>query len=450
MKKDEKRTEGDINDSENRKIWQDKHLSEKTKKLLKEDEKYFMHQALSTPCLNVAHHAEGIYIVDEDGRKIMDFHGNSVHQLGYNHPVLLEAMKQQIDKLSFSPRRYTNEAAVELAKKLCSYFPKKKYKVLYTTSGAASNEIALKMVRKATGKYKVVSMWDSFHGANIATISVGGTAHFRNGMGPLLEGMEHILPYNSYRCMFGECKNCGLKCLEYLEYILKRENDIGAVLMEPIRCTDVQIPPKEYYKRLRELCDQYEVKLIFDEVPTAFGRTGTMFAFQNYDILPDILVLGKGIGGGLVPFSAVVARSELDVCEDTSLGHYTHEKNPIASAIALALIRYIEEDHLLDHVAEISDYMEKRANSMQKKYQMIGDVRKIGALMAIELVKNRETKEKASEEAERVMYYCLEKGLSFKVSQGNVLTLEPPLIISLEELMHAMDILENAFGEIIV
>ena len=220
--------------------------------------------------------------------------------------------------------------------------------------------------------------------------------------------------------------------------------------MEPIRCTDVQIPPKEYYKRLRELCDQYEVKLIFDEVPTAFGRTGTMFAFQNYDILPDILVLGKGIGGGLVPFSAVVARSELDVCEDTSLGHYTHEKNPIASAIALALIRYIEEDHLLDHVAEISDYMEKRANSMQKKYQMIGDVRKIGALMAIELVKNRETKEKASEEAERVMYYCLEKGLSFKVSQGNVLTLEPPLIISLEELMHAMDILENAFGEIIV
>ena len=437
------RTEGDINTTDERKRWQEKFLSETSKELLEEDSRYFLHQALSTPCLDPIKGVDGIYIIDEDGRKIMDFHGNSVHQLGYAHPVLMEAMKKQLDELSFSPRRYSNRTATALAKKLTEMMPEEGWKLLFTPSGAASNSIALKIARRATGRYKTISLWDSFHGANLDTISIGGEAHFRSGIGPLLSGCDHVMPYNSYRCRFGECEGCGLKCMDYIEYVFECEGDIGAVIMEPIRCTDVQVPPAEYYRRLRKICDDHGALLIFDEIPTGFGRTGKMFAFQNYDIEPDILVLGKGLGGSLFPISAVLARPGLDVCGDISLGHYTHEKSPLGCAVGLAMIEYMEKEDILGHVEKLSALMKERGDAMKEDIASVGDVRIAGALMGIELVRDRGTKEKAVDEAEKILYYCLEKGLSFKISQGNVLTLSPPLIITEEELAHALDIVEE-------
>lgn len=437
------KTEGDVNLTEERARWQKTFISEESQKLLEEDGKYFLHQALSTPCLDAIAGVDGIYIIDEDGRKFMDFHGNSVHQLGYNNPYLVDAMKKQLSQLSFSPRRYSNRTATALAKKLTSLMPGEGWRVLFTTSGASSNSIALKIARKVTGKHKTISLWDAFHGANLDTISIGGEAHFRSGIGPLLPGCEHVMPYNSYRCPFGDCKECGLKCIDYIEYVCRCEGDIGAIIMEPVRCTDVQIPPAEYYRRLRKLCDDFGIVLIFDEIPTAFGRTGKMFAFQNYDIEPDILVVGKGLGGSLYPVSAVIARPEYNICGDISLGHYTHEKSPLGCAVGLALIEYIEKEDILGHVMELSALMKRRAEDMKKKYEAVGDVRLIGALLGIELVKSRKTREKAVDEAEKILYECLENGLSFKISQGNVLTLAPPLIITEEELDHAMDIVEN-------
>lgn len=438
------KTEGDVNLTEERARWQKTFISEESQKLLEEDGKYFLHQALSTPCLDAIAGVDGIYIIDEDGRKFMDFHGNSVHQLGYNNPYLVDAMKKQLSQLSFSPRRYSNRTATALAKKLTSLMPGEGWRVLFTTSGASSNSIALKIARKVTGKHKTISLWDAFHGANLDTISIGGEAHFRSGIGPLLPGCEHVMPYNSYRCPFGDCKECGLKCIDYIEYVCRCEGDIGAIIMETVRCTDVQIPPAEYYRRLRKLCDDFGIVLIFDEIPTAFGRTGKMFAFQNYDIEPDILVVGKGLGGSLYPVSAVIARPEYNICGDISLGHYTHEKSPLGCAVGLALIEYIEKEDILGHVMELSALMKRRAEDMKKKYEAVGDVRLIGALLGIELVKSRKTREKAVDEAEKILYECLENGLSFKISQGNVLTLAPPLIITEEELDHAMDIVENA------
>ena len=438
------KTEGDINLTEERGRWQETFLSDYSKELLAEDSRYFLHQALSTPCLDPITGIDGIYITDEDGRKFMDFHGNSVHQLGYNHPYLLEALKRQLSELSFSPRRYSNKTATALAKKLTGMMPGEGWKTLFTPSGASSNSIALKIARKATGKHKTISLGDAFHGANLDTISIGGEAHFRTGIGPLLPGCNHVLPYNSYRCPFGDCGKCGLKCIDYIEYVCKCEGDIGAIIMEPIRCTDVQIPPKEYYRRLRSICDNYGIALIFDEIPTAFGRTGKMFAFQNYDIEPDILVVGKGLGGSLYPISAVIAKAEFDVCQDISLGHYTHEKSPLGSAVGLALIEYIEKADILSHVEKLNALMRRRTDEMKKKFPAIGDVRLIGALLGIELVRDKKTKEKAVDEAEKILYYCLENGLSFKISQGNVLTLAPPLIITEEELERALDIVESA------
>lgn len=440
------RTEGDINLTPERTKWQKKFLSQNTVNILEEDSNVFIHQALSTPCLDCVTAVDGIYLYTKDGRKIMDFHGNSVHQLGYNHPYLINALEKQLRQLSFSPRRFTNETAIALAQKLSELNGGNK-KVLFTPSGSSSIGLALKMVRFAKKKFKTISLWDSFHGANLDAISVGGENHFRKNIGPLLPGTEHIMPYNSYRCLFGSCQSCHLKCLDYLEYICNCEGDIGAIIMEPIRCTDVQIPPKEYYKRIRKICDTYDIALIFDEIPTAFGRTGKMFAYQNYEIEPDILVVGKGLGGALYPISAVIAKKSFDVCGEISLGHYTHEKSPLGSAVGLALIEYIEKENLLDKTKEMENYLLQRAKEMKSRFSCIGDVRGIGALVAIELVKNRETKEKDSLLAEQILYHCLEYGLSFKVSQGNVLTLAPPLIISHEELERAMNILEKAIEQ---
>lgn len=423
-----------------------KCLSQETINILEEDSNVFIHQALSTPCLDCVTAADGIYLYTKDGRKVKDFHGNSVHQLGYNHPYLINALEKQLHKLSFSPRRFTNETAIALAQKLSMLNGGNK-KVLFTPSGSASIGLALKMVRYAKKKFKTISLWDSFHGANLDAISVGGESHFRKNIGPLLPGTEHIMPYNSYRCPFGNCKSCNLKCLDYLEYICSCEGDVGALIMEPIRCTDVQIPPKEYYERIRKICDTYDIALIFDEIPTAFGRTGKMFAYQNYEIEPDILVVGKGLGGALYPVSAVIAKESFNVCQEISLGHYTHEKSPLGAAVGLAPIEYIEKENLLEKVKGIESYLFQRIRQMKDRFPCIGDVRGIGALIAIELVKEKESKDKDILLAEKILYYCLEYGLSFKISQGNVLTLAPPLIISYEELERAMDILEKAIEQ---
>lgn len=442
------RTEGDINLSEKRQQWQDANLSRETKDILDEDSRYFLHQSMSTPCLNVITDAEGIYLIDHDGRKYMDFHGNSVHQVGYKNSYVIDAVKKQLDELPFLPRRYTSPIAVRLARKLDELAPGDLNKVLFTPGGTSAIGVAMKLVRKATGKFKTISTWDSFHGAGLDTISVGGEGVFRNGMGPLLPGTEHMMPYNSYRSFFGDSDRDGTKYLDYLEYMLKRETDIGAVIMEPIRSTDVQIPPKAYFQRLRQLCDQYGVLLVLDEIPTAFGRTGKMFVHEHYDIVPDIVVIGKGFGGGVFPMAGIIAREGLDVAQDISLGHYTHEKSSVGCAAALATIEYIENNGLLEHAVQIGLYLERRLTEMKDKHEVIGDVRIIGMLAAIELVTDRRTKEEATEGAEKVMYLCMEQGLSFKVSNGNVLTLVPPLITMQEQIEEALQIIESAISQV--
>ncbi|WP_240374191.1 aspartate aminotransferase family protein [Bacillus piscicola] len=441
-------TEGDVNISERRQEWQAGHISEEAFRLLDEDAELYVHQSMSTPCLNVVEKSYGIYIEDIDGRAYMDFHGNSAHQVGYGNEYVIQAVKKQLDLLPFSPRRYTNRAAIDLAKKLTSLAPGSLNKVLFAPGGTSALSMALKLVRKATGKFKTISMWDSFHGASLDAISVGGDADFRNGMGPLLPGTIHVPPYNSYRSEFGG-SNTAFSTLDYIEYILERENEVGAIILEPVRCTDVQIPPRSYHQRLRSICDQYDVKLIYDEIPTGLGRTGKMFTFEHYGVEPDIVLLGKGLGGGVFPMAAMLAREDLDIAQDISLGHFTHEKSSLGCAAGLACIEYIEEQELLLHTVQMENFMKNRLNSMAEKYPLIGDIRGVGLLYGVELVKNQETKEKATAEAEEIMYECMTNGLSFKVSQGNVLTLAPPLIITEAELEQAMQVLEAAISKVV-
>ncbi len=442
------KSEGDINISQRRTEWQAEHLDAESQSLLDEDARYFLQQSLSTPCLNAVRACEGIYIEDLQGRRYMDFHGNNVHQVGFANPAIIAAIKNQLDELSFCTRRYTNRVAVDLARKLTEIAPGNLNKVLLCPGGTGAIGIALKLARVATGRHKTISMWDSFHGASLDAVSIGGEAIFRQDIGPLLPGSEHVPPPDEYRCLW-DCRGrggCDLKCAKYVEYILEKEGDIAAVIAEPVRSTPY-VPKSEYWQAIRRACDRYGALLIFDEIPHALGRTGKMFTCENFGVVPDMLVIGKGLGGGVFPLAALIAREDLDVAGNIALGHYTHEKSPVACAAALATIEYIETHNLADHARELGQYALTRMTAMMERHPLIGDVRGLGLLMGIELVKDRTTKERASDEAEAVMYSALTKGLSFKLTMGNILTLTPALTITRDEIDKALAIIEECLTE---
>ncbi|HCH4651607.1 TPA: aspartate aminotransferase family protein [Vibrio parahaemolyticus] len=442
------RSEGDVNTTPARQAWNASMDDERTQALLKRDSEVFLHQAMSTPCLDTLEAAEGIYIQDATGKKYMDFHGNNVHQLGYGHPHVIKRVQEQIAKLPFSPRRFTNETAIECAEKLTQICGGELNRVLFAPGGTSAVGMALKLARHITGNYKVVSLWDSFHGASLDAISVGGEACFRQGMGPLMAGVERIPPAVSYRGAFPVADGSDVHYADYLEYVIEKEGGVGAFIAEAVRNTDVQVPSKAYWKRIREICDKHNVMLIIDDIPNGMGRSGEWFTYQAYDIEPDILCIGKGLGGGLVPIAAMVTKDKYNTAEQISMGHYTHEKSPIGCAAALATMEAIEQDGLLDKAKADSQFMREKLLEMKAKYPVIGDVRGIGMLWGIELVTDHESKSRAYDEAEAVLYQCLNNGVSFKVSQGNVIQLSPPLIITREQLTEALAIFEEAIAKV--
>jgi 4-aminobutyrate aminotransferase len=439
---DSLKTEGDLNISSRRKAWSEAHINAETRDWLDKDEKFFLHQSLSTPCLNVLAKAEGIYIEDLEGRRYMDFHGNDVHQVGFANPRVLAAVTEQMQALPFCTRRYTNIPAIRLAEKLAGLAPGNLNKVLLAPGGTTAIGIALKLARVATGRFKTISMWESFHGASLDAISVGGEAMFRSGIGPLLPGAEHVPPPNAYRCVFGCNGSCNLRCADYIEYVLEKEGDVGAVIAETVRNTGV-IPPPDYWPRVRAACTRHGALLILDEIH-GLGRTGRMFSCEHYDVTPDILVLGKSLGGALFPLAGIVAREDLDVAHHMALGHYTHEKNPVACAAALATLEFIEQENLVAKSRDRGAWALERLREMQARQPHIGDVRGLGLLLNVELVEDREKRIPATDLAERVMYEALSLGLSFKVTMGNVITLAPPLTITEEEMGRALEILEKS------
>ena len=448
-------SEGESNLSAFRRRWAESSRHPETDALLAEDARWFLHQSVSTPCLSAIRKAEGIWIEDLAGRRFMDFHGNSAHHIGYGHPRLIAAIKAQLDELSFAPRRYTCEPAVALARKLAEVSPGDLSKVLFATGGSDAIEIALKVARAATGRFKTVSFWDAFHGAGFGAASVGGEALFRSGpIGPLLAGTEHVPVYDCYRNPFGYSHtgrephgpDCGKVCAALIRTALEKEGDVAAVVAEPMRAVPYIAPPG-FWREVRRACDDHGALLIFDEIPTGLGKTGRLFASEHEGVVPDILVLGKALGGGVLPIAAALCRPELDVAGQWAFGHYTHEKNPVTCRAALTTLEIIEEGGLVDRADALGRHALARLEDMMDKHAIVGDVRGRGLLLGAELVADRESREPADEVAEEVFYRALDRGLSFKVSMGNVLTLSPPLTIARDDLDRALDILDESLGE---
>jgi len=447
------KAKGDVNITLNRKKYWERNLSDQAKKWFDKDVKYFLHQNSSTPVLNVISKAHGIYIEDLDGKKYIDMHGNGVHDIGFNNPEVVETVKRQLDEeLAFCTRRYTNIPAVRLAEKLAEITPGDLCKVLFCPGGTDAVEMTLKIARLVTHKFKTISFWGSYHGNSLASASIGGKEDYRVGMGPLVPGAFHVDSPNYYRNPWGFTKeeDVDAECLRQIEFILQKEPEVGAIVAEPITIT---VPTRRYWEGVKKLCDQYGVLLIFDEIQKGLGRTGKMFACEHY-LTPDALVLGKSLGGGIVPFAGIVTKENYDVCADRNIGHYTHEKSPLCSAAALATIEYIEKNKLCEHTAELGEYTMQRFNEMKDKHPLIGNVTGKGLHIGVELVKDRKTKERAIDEAEMVMFKCLEKGLAFRTDstkycgRGSILSLRPALIITKGEMDKALNILDESVSEV--
>jgi 4-aminobutyrate aminotransferase len=319
---------------------------------------------------------------------------------------------------------------------------------LFCPGGSEAIEMAVMLAKLITGRFKTISYWDSYHGTGMGAASVGGEEHFSGGLGPMMPGAVHVEFPNYYRNPWGfdNQDDVDAECLRQIEVVLQREPEMAAIIGEPVSATPM-VPTQKYWQGVKKLCEEFGALLIFDEIIEGFGRTGKMFA-SEYFVTPDVLVLGKSLGGGLVPFAGIVTHDRYNTLQHRSIGHYTHEKNALCATAALAEIAYIEKNKLCAHAAELGQYTLKRLNAMKEQHPLIGDVTGMGLHIGIDLVKDPKTKERAVDEAEIIMFKCLEKGLSFKTIEGNVITLRPALVITQEEMDRALGILEEAIGDV--
>jgi 4-aminobutyrate aminotransferase len=319
----------------------------KVKPLVARDAAAFFRQRGSTPCLSALVAASGAWLVDADGRRYLDLHGNTVHHLGHAHPRLIAALKEQLDTLAFCPRRYTNEQAVALAEALLAQWPGPPARVLFATGGSDAIEIALKLARVATARHETLSFEGSYHGDGFGALGLGAARHDAR-LGPLLPGRHHLTPYWVD----------ATRALEEARALLATGR-IAAVVAEPIR-SSCHVPPDGFWPEMRRLCTATGTKLIFDEIPSGLGKTGRFFAFSHFGAAPDAVVLGKALGGGVVPIAAVIADAAMDVAPELALGHYTHEKNPLTCRAALETLRIIAEEGLVERAARMGAVLANR------------------------------------------------------------------------------------------
>ena len=410
--------------------------------LLARDAAVFFRQSGSTPCLAAIRKAEGIWLEDADGHRIMDFHGNNAHHVGYGHPRVLAAVERQLRSLPFTPRRFTDAPAIALAERLTAAWPGGEGRVLLATGGSDAVEIALKIARAATGRYKTISFFGSYHGSGFGALSLGGRALDRTPrIGPLLPGALHVPPFYrpaAAKEQGGDADSWARLSLASMHQVFLHEPDIAAVIAEPIRSAPY-LPPDWYWPEVRALCDRHGALLVFDEIPTGLGKVGTLFASETVGVAPDLTVLGKALGGGLLPIAAVIGHARLDVAEELTLGHYTHEKNPVTTAAALATLEILQDERLPERAAALGAEALRRLRALAARQPVIEAVRGRGLLLAFDFAGPPAA---AGAKAARLGEDLLRRGLSVSASGDGVVTLSPPLVITAAELAQALALIE--------
>ncbi len=397
---------------------------------------------------------EGPYLYTTDGKKYLDFvQGIAVNALGHCHPKIVNAIEEQANKLihgSFNLGYYPS--ALTLADKLAGITPGDLNQFFFSNSGAEAVEGTLKLARYRTGRKAFLAFRGSFHGRTFGAISMtSSTVSFRKGYEPLLPGIYHVpYPY-CYRCPYGrDVETCSLECLEEIKttfQYLVPPDEVATALFEPVQGEGGYIvPPEKYVHELAKLCQDHSILLAFDEIQTGFGRTGRMFAAEHFDIVPDILVLGKAIGGGL-PLSAVVANQELMGEWPPGAHGGTFGANPISCAAAAASLQAIEEEQALENCRNNGAYFKDKLEELQGRFNFIGDVRGLGLMLALELVDAKGNPD--ADLNKRINNNCQENGLllfpcgTFK----NCIRFISPLNVSRAVIDEALQIFEQALAD---
>ena len=402
----------------------------------------------------VPYKAQNALVWDVEGREYIDFLSDAaVQNVGHNNPRVVEAVKRTAERLLHFTFIYGFPVEPYLlAKKLSELAPVENAKVAFGLSGSDANDGAIKFARAYTGRRAVIGYLRSYYGSTYGAMSITGLDfEVRSKVGQLSD--VHFIPYpNCYRCPFGkEPGKCRMECLEYLREKFEGEvhaEGVALLLAEPIQGdAGMVVPPEGYFRKLKRLLDEHGILLGVDEVQSGLGRTGKWFAIEHFGVKPDLITLAKPLGGGL-PISAIVGRAEI-MDSLPPLGHaFTLSGNPVASAAALAVIEEIEEKNLLQRAERLGNKAKERLERMKKRHELIGDVRGLGLMLGVDLVKDRETKERAYDEAKKVVWRAYELGLIVAFLQGNVLRIQPPLTIEEELLEEGLDRLEEAIEDV--
>jgi taurine---2-oxoglutarate transaminase len=403
---------------------------------------------------------EGRYFWDFEGKRYLDFASQLVNvSIGHQHPKVVAAIKEQAEKLCTIGPPMATEPRSTLARMLAEITPGDLTMSFFTNGGAEANENAIKLARWYTGRNKIIARYRSYHGATGGAITLTGDPR-RWPAEPGIPGVVRMLDPYTYRCPAGHPDPCPV-CSggPHLEEILQYEgpHTVAAVILETVTGTNgIIVPPDGYLQSIREVCDRHGILLIADEVMAGFGRTGKWFGVDNWDVVPDILSVAKGINSGYIPLGAMVVRKHIAdwVRDKYFAGGLTYSGHPLACASAVASIEAFKEEGIVENAAEMGGVFADRLQQLQDKHPSIGEVRGLGCFWGIELVKNRETREplvpfNAAGEAfapvARVSKAALERGL-YLMTHWNVIMVCPPLTITREEIDEGISTLDEALA----
>lgn len=391
--------------------------------------------------------AEGIYFWDADGKRYFDFSSQLMNMnIGHQHPKVVGAIQEQASQLCFVHPGLATEARGKLGKKISEVAPGHLNKTFFCLGGAEANENAIKLARLYTGRNKILARYRSYHGATHGAMALTGD-YRRLAVEPTMPGAVHFLDPYCYRCPFGWTREtCHRECISHIEEIIQYEgpDHIAAIIMEGVTGSNgLIVPPDDYWPRVRAICDKYDILLISDEVMSGWGRTGKWFAVDNWEVVPDMITTAKGLTSGYVPLGAVIVSDDIaEYFEDKMLwAGLTYSGHALACAAGLATLEVYQEDGLIENAVKVGRYLGERLEAIKLSHPSVGEVRYIGLFSALEIVKNRETKEPIDPLTE-VAKYLKEHGL-FTFVFHNMLFIVPPLCITEAQLDEGLEIIEQ-------
>jgi 2,2-dialkylglycine decarboxylase (pyruvate) len=404
--------------------------------------------------------AEGAYVYDADGRAILDFaSGQMCATVGHNHPDVLTAMRQAMAEPLHLYSNMLSPAVVELAVDLARLLPPNLQKAMFLSTGSESNEAAIRIAKLETGGFEVIAMGNAWHGMTAGS-NASTYAGARKGYGPTMPGTMALPPPNGYRCPIRHCAGtCDATCLD-VGFEMADMQSVGAyaaVICEPVLAAGgIVVPPEGYMARLKAHCEKRGLLLIFDEAQTSFGRLGSMFCFEQMGVSPDILTLSKSLGGGL-PLAAAVTSAKIEESVHAKGFHFytSHVSDPYPARVALGILKLIEAERLVAKAKEDGAYFMAGLRALQQRYEAIGDVRGLGLLVGVELVRDRASKTPDPALGANLVRRCFEMGLQTTLSgaarnpeSGTVWKLAPPLTVTRAEIDQGLDIIDRALAEL--